>query len=106
MSLRVISQFANSDDQTKSFNQSATTRSEIRLSRALMLINAELGQERNLLNRISSIQNVREVYATYGVYDLIAIIEAETQDRLREVITGKIRSLPGLKTTLTMIIVE
>ena len=71
-----------------------------------MLMNAELGQEKNLLNRMRSIQNVKEVHVTYGVYDLIAIIDAETQDKLKEVITSKIRSLPGLKTTLTMIVVE
>ena len=71
-----------------------------------MLINAELGQERNLLNRISSIQNVREVYVTYGVYDLIAIIEAETQDKFKETITYQIRALPSIRSTLTMVVVE
>jgi len=53
-----------------------------------------------------SVENVREVHVTYGVYDLIVFIEAENQNRLKEVITDKIRSLPGLKTTLTMIAVE
>ena len=71
-----------------------------------MLINAEVGREKDLLNRVRAVQNVKEVHVTYGVYDLIAIVEAENQNRLQEVITRKIRSLAGLKTTLTMIVVE
>jgi DNA-binding Lrp family transcriptional regulator len=76
------------------------------LSRAIILINAELGLEKNLLDQIKSIQNVKEAYLTYGVYDLIAIVEAETQDKLKQIITQKIRTLSGLKTTFTMIVVE
>ncbi len=71
-----------------------------------MLINTELGREKDLLHQLKFVQNVKEVHVTYGVYDLIAIIEAETQDSLKQVISNKIRSLPGLKTTLTMIVVE
>jgi DNA-binding Lrp family transcriptional regulator len=71
-----------------------------------MLINAELGREKDLLIQMRSIQNVKEVHVTYGVYDLITIIEAENQDKLKQVITSKIRSFPGVKSTLTMIVVE
>ncbi len=71
-----------------------------------MLINAELGREKDLLARIELVRGVREVHMTYGVYDLIAIIEAESQDKLKEVITNEIRPLAGLKSTLTMIVVE
>jgi DNA-binding Lrp family transcriptional regulator len=70
------------------------------------LISADLGQEKNLLDRIKLVKGIKEAHMTYGVYDLIAIVEAETQDGLKQVITNRIRSLPGLKTTLTMVIVE
>ena len=50
-------------------------------AKALLLISADLGDERNVLKKLKSIQNVKEAYLTYGVYDIIAIVEAETQDR-------------------------
>ena len=58
------------------------------------------------MDQIKKIQSVKEVYLTYGVYDLIAIAEAETQEKLRQLVVRKIRILSGLKTTFTMIIVE
>jgi len=75
-------------------------------AKALLLISAELGDERNVLKKLKSIQNVKEAHLTYGVYDIIAIVEAETQDKLKETITYQIRALPSVKTTLTMVVVE
>ena len=63
-------------------------------AKALLLINTELGAERNVLEKLNSIQNVKEVHLTYGVYDIILIVDAETQDKLKETITYKIRALP------------
>jgi len=74
-------------------------------AKALLLINTELGAERNVLEKLNSIQNVKESHLTYGVYDIILIVDAETQDKLKETITYKIRALPGIKTTLTMMVV-
>jgi DNA-binding Lrp family transcriptional regulator len=61
---------------------------------------------RNVLKKLESIQNVKEAHLTYGVYDIIVIVEAETQDKLKETITYQIRALPGIRSTLTMVIVE
>jgi DNA-binding Lrp family transcriptional regulator len=74
-------------------------------AKALLLISADLGDERNVHNKLKSIQNVKEAHLTSGVYDIIAIVEAETHDKLKETITYQIRGLPGVKTTLTMVVV-
>jgi DNA-binding Lrp family transcriptional regulator len=82
-------------------------RLEIKLTaKALLLISVELGDEKSALKKLKSTQNVKEAYLTYGVYDIIAIVEAETQDKLKETITYQIRALPSVKTTLTLPIVE
>ena len=70
------------------------------------MISAELGQERSLLNRIRQLKNITEVHETYGVYDLIAVVEGETQSEINEIVAQNIRSLEGLKTTLTMLVLE
>jgi len=76
------------------------------MPKALVLMNAELGHETTLVNELKKTPNVTEVYAVYGVYDVIVKVEAESMERLREAIATKLRRLTGVKSTLTMIIVE
>ena len=71
-----------------------------------MLISAELGRERDVVKELQSIPNVREVHVTYGVYDVIAKVEAENPQKLKDTITNQIRSLEHIKSTLTMVVVE
>jgi len=73
---------------------------------AFVLINADLGAEENLLKNLKDIPNVREVYVVYGVYDIVARVEADTMDKVKETITWKIRRLDKVRSTLTMIVVE
>ena len=75
-------------------------------AKALLLINTEPGDERNVLKKLKSIQDIKEAHLTYGVFNIIIIVEAETQDKLKETITYQIRALQGIKSTLTMVIVE
>lgn len=42
----------------------------------------------------------------YGVYDIIAKVEAEDMNKLKNLITRRIRGLDKVRTTLTMIIVS
>ena len=76
------------------------------MPKALVLMNAELGHETTLVNELKKKPNVTEVYAVYGVYDVIVKVEAESMEKLREAIATKLRRISGIKSTLTMIIVE
>jgi DNA-binding Lrp family transcriptional regulator len=73
---------------------------------AIVLINAEIGSEEEVFNEISKVEGIKEAYIVYGVYDRIAKIEAETMEKLKETIANRIRKLPKVRSTLTMIIVE
>jgi len=76
------------------------------MPKALVLMNAELGHETTLVNELKKTPNVTEVYAVYGVYDVIVKVEAESMEKLREAIATKLRRISGVKSTLTMVIVE
>lgn len=76
------------------------------MPKALVLMNAELGHESNVIDELKKMPNVSEVYAVYGVYDVIVKVEADSLDKLRDTIATKLRRLNGIKSTLTMIIVE
>ena len=73
---------------------------------AIVLINAEVGSEDELLRELRKLNNVSEACAVYGVYDIVAKVEAETMKELKEVITSKVRKLKNLRSSLTMMVVE
>jgi DNA-binding Lrp family transcriptional regulator len=76
------------------------------MPKAFVLINAELGAEDSLIKELKNTENVAEVYVVYGVYDIVAKIEADTMEKVKETITWKIRRLERVRSTLTMIVVE
>jgi DNA-binding Lrp family transcriptional regulator len=73
---------------------------------AFVLINAEIGSEDDVLTELRKLGNVKESYVVYGVYDIVAKVEADSMDKLKEIVTWKIRRLDSVRSTLTMIVVE
>ncbi|MEM0005864.1 MAG: Lrp/AsnC ligand binding domain-containing protein [Ignisphaera sp.] len=73
---------------------------------ALVLINTDVGAEEEVLNQVRSINGVKEAYIVYGVYDLYTRIEAGTIEDLKNIISTKIRRLPKVRSTITMVIVS
>ncbi len=72
---------------------------------AIVMINVEVGKENDIFEKLFEIPEVKEVYMVYGVHDIIAVIEAETMDALRSLITEKIRRMDGVKSSMTSIVV-
>ncbi len=77
-----------------------------RMPTAFVLINAELGKEEGILKELRSIGNVKEAHFVYGVYDIIAKVEADSMEKLKEIVTFKIRRLTDVRSTLTMTVAE
>ncbi len=73
---------------------------------AYILINTEIGSEDNVLEEIRNIPNTKEAYVTYGVYDIVAKIEANSIDELENTIAFKIRHLNKIESTLTFLVME
>jgi DNA-binding Lrp family transcriptional regulator len=76
------------------------------MPRAFVLINVESGSEDEVLNELRTLEGVEEAYFSYGVYDLITKIRADSMDKLKEVVTRKIRTLSKVRSTLTLIMME
>ena len=91
----------------KDFNaESQTIESEMQMPTAFVLINTEIGSEADVLKDLKKVEGVEEANAVYGVYDIIARVKADTMDRLKEIVTWKVRRLDKVRSTLTMIVVE
>ena len=75
------------------------------MAMAFILISAEVGMENEVLQDIKDIPEVKEAHVLYGVYDVIARVEADTMENLKNTVSWKIRHLEKVRSTLTMIVV-
>jgi len=73
---------------------------------AFVLINAEIGSEGEVLRELNKVEGIVEAYSVYGVYDIVAKVSAESMDKLKDIVTWRIRRLNKVRSTLTMIVIE
>lgn len=72
---------------------------------AFVMINAEIGEEEEVLRFLQEEIKVDEAYVVYGVYDLIAKVSSDTMKNLKDMVINQIRQAKGVRSTLTMVIV-
>ena len=70
---------------------------------ALVLLNCQYGCEQIVMQAIRRMPEVIEANFVFGGYDIIVKVAADTMERLKSVVSWKIRKLDGVKTGLTLI---
>ncbi|KAG2471737.1 MAG: AsnC family transcriptional regulator [Nitrosopumilales archaeon] len=78
---------------------------------AYVLLNSDLGSDETIIKKVKEIlgseESVKyEVQGVYGVYDIILKVTSDNSDKLRSVITNKIRKIDKVQSTLTMMVIE
>ena len=73
---------------------------------AYVLINCDLGYEEQVIKELKRISDVKVVLGTFGAYDILAKVESANVKNLRKTITGKIRKIVQVRTTLTLMAIE
>ena len=76
------------------------------MAEAYVLINCEIGSEEKVITELKTIDGVKEVHGTFGAYDVLAKVESEQVETLRETITWKIRKIDKIRSTLTLMGIE
>ena len=70
---------------------------------AFVLCKLIAGLEQKAISQIKNVRGVKDVYMTFGAWDAIIIAEAETLDKLSNLILREIRSIHGVQTTETLV---
>ncbi|MGC8558678.1 MAG: Lrp/AsnC ligand binding domain-containing protein [Nitrososphaeria archaeon] len=73
---------------------------------AFVLLTVEPGKEEEVLNKLKTLPEIQEAHRVYGVYDTVVKVNAPTPEKLKEIITWKVRKVENVKSTLTMLVVE
>lgn len=76
------------------------------MPQAFVLINVESGTEEEVIGELKQISGVEEAYYSYGVYDIVTKVKADTMEKLKDMVTHNIRSLTRVRSTLTLIMME
>jgi DNA-binding Lrp family transcriptional regulator len=69
---------------------------------SLVLIKADIGEEKEVEAKVRKIPGVREAQLLFGVYDISVKIECESFEELTDIVINKIRQIPGVKNTKTL----
>ena len=77
---------------------------------AYVLLNSDLGSDESIIDEVKKIlsdEDVKyEVQGVYGVYDIVLKLSSDDAEKLRAVITNKIRKISKVQSTLTMMVIE
>ena len=78
---------------------------------AYVLINSDLGSDESIIKKLKDILSAEkdvkfEIQGVYGIYDFILKLTSSNAERLRSIITFKIRKIIQVQSTLTMTVIE
>jgi len=81
-----------------------------RVSTAYVLLNSDLGSDEPIINEVKEIladeDITYEIQGVYGVYDIVLKLSSDDAEKLRAIITNKIRKISKVQSTLTMMVIE
>jgi DNA-binding Lrp family transcriptional regulator len=75
------------------------------MNTAYVAIHCETGKESPIIRKLMEMKGISEVTGTLGLYDIIAKIEAADSKELESIITTKVRKIPNVLTTMTLMVI-
>ena len=70
-------------------------------AKAYVLIEAQVGKTKQVVEAIQKLQGVVSVDIVTGPYDAIAIVQGETLNDIGDLIVGKVHPIAGISRTVT-----
>jgi DNA-binding Lrp family transcriptional regulator len=73
---------------------------------AFLFINAELLFIDDVINKLKEVPEIADVYKVQGIYDIIARVNSDTEEKLKELVSERIRRIDKIAGTVTVIIAK
>ena len=74
------------------------------MTSAFLFINAELLFIEDVINKLKEVPDIVDVYKVQGIYDIIARVNSDTEEKLKELVSERIRRIDKITGTVTVII--
>jgi len=72
------------------------------MARAYVMMNCDLGAEKEVITSLKKINGIKEAHGTLGLYDVIVQIESDDDEKIQEIVTKVIRKMPKIHSTVTL----
>ncbi len=76
------------------------------MTSAFLFINAEFLFVEDVINKLKEIPEIVDVYKVQGIYDIIARVNSDTEEKLKELVSERIRRIDRITGTVTVIIAK
>ena len=74
--------------------------------KAYVLINIRAGAIKEVVKNLRRLDNIAEAHMTFGPYDAVAVIEADSLAKIGSIIYSDVQPIPGVLETLTCLAVD
>ena len=72
------------------------------MAKAYVLMNCDLGTEKNIISKLNWINGVTESHGTFGLYDIFAKVESDDEKEIQKIVTHVIRQMSEIHSTMTL----
>ncbi len=76
------------------------------MHKGFVLLNCDLGAEEYILEELQQVSEIKNAYVTFGAYDIVAEIDAETQEEFEKTVSLRIRQLSRVVSTMTLNVIK
>jgi DNA-binding Lrp family transcriptional regulator len=76
------------------------------VKKAFVLISCDFGKEEDTLIALRTMNQIKEAHGTWGAYDIVAEVNSDDAELLRETVAWKICKLPSVRSTLSLMAIE
>jgi DNA-binding Lrp family transcriptional regulator len=73
---------------------------------AFLFITAEFLFIEDVINKLKEVPEIVDVYKVQGIYDIIARVNSDTEEKLKELVSERIRRIDRITSTVTVIIAK
>ena len=72
---------------------------------SFVLVQCAIGHEMEVLRDLLKVDSVKEAKGTFGYYDILVKIKAQSDRDIEKIITKKIRKIKNVNTTTTLSVI-
>ena len=76
------------------------------MNEAYVLLNVDYKQQKNIIEKAKKITAVKSVKTTYGIYDILIILESDKMQEIKQAIDIDLHNIEGINNLTSLISVN
>jgi hypothetical protein len=75
------------------------------MPKAIVFINTQ-SDSAELVKNLANMEGISEAYSSRGMYEAVAMVQAESFNTVKEIVSKRIRTIDNVKSTLTLTLID